>query len=194
MTDGTLAKVFGQRFAVHQAMHPGQDGSQLTATATPTPNVTLPQHPSGGEAVQPGLAERTRTRFRIAQVALVVQGLLIGVLGGVSLAWSMANLRFGTEGIPIFFLLVTPAHGGLLLTGGALAVLACLGRWTTVGFSVIAAASWATLTVVCAIECSRHIPGALGFDAHDTLLYAALAAYNLAVCLLLAPALRERPA
>jgi hypothetical protein len=175
-------------------MHPGQDDVQLTATPTPTTNMTLPQRPSGGETAHSRLGDGVRTRFRIAHVALVTQGLAIGVLGGVSLAWSMANLRFGTEGIPIFFLLVTPAHGGLLLTGGALAVLACLGRWTTVGFSVIAAASWATLTVVCAIECSRHIPGALGFDAHDTLLYAALAVYNLAVCLLLAPALRERAA
>jgi len=175
-------------------MHPGQDGSQLTATTTPPPNVTLPQRSSGGEVAHPGLAERVRTRFRIAHVALVVQGLAIGVLGGVSLAWSMANLRFGTEGIPILFLLVTPMHGGLLLTGGALAVLACLGRWTTVGFSVVAAVTWAALTAVSAVEAARHAPGALGFDPHDTLLYAALAVYNLAVCLLLAPALRERAA
>jgi hypothetical protein len=173
-------------------MHPGQDDVQLTAA--PTPNVTLPQRPSDGETAHPRRGDGARARFRIAQVALVTQGLAIGVLGGVSLAWSMANLRFGTEGIPIFFLLVTPAHGGLLLTGGALAVLACLGRWTTVGFSVVAAAGWAALTVVCAIECARHLPGALGFDAHDTLLYAALAVYNLAVFLLLAPVLRERPA
>ena len=76
---------------------------------------------------------------------------------------------------------------GLLLACGALAVLACLGRWTTVGFAAIAAGGWAVLTIVCAVEASRHVPGMLGFDPRDTLLYGVLGAYNLAVCIWLAP-------
>src|SRR5258707_15896288 len=98
------------------------------------------------EAAPRGLVEQVNSRFRIAHRALLGQGLVIGVLGGVALAWSMANLRFGTEGIPLLGLAVTPLHGGLLLAGGALAVLACLGRWTTVGFSALAAGGWAALT------------------------------------------------
>ena len=135
------------------------------------------------------VVEHASSRFRIAHVALLGQGLVIGVLGGVALAWSMANLRFGTEGIPLLGFAVTPLHGGILLAGGVLAVLACLGRWTTVGFSAIAAGGWVTLTIVCAVECSRHVPGVLGFDPRDTLLYGLLGAYNLLVCIWLVPTL-----
>jgi hypothetical protein len=131
-------------------------------------------------------------RFRVAHLALLGQGLFIGILGGFALAWSMANLHFGPEGMPVFGLAVTPLHGGLLMACGSLAVLSCLGRWTTLGFSLIAAAGWATLTVVCAVEAAHHTPGILGFDPRDTLLYGALAIYNLALIGWLAPTLRDR--
>jgi hypothetical protein len=149
-----------------------------------------PRVPPAGAA--DGEAERrlhhTALRFRMAHIALLGQGLAIGVVGGFALAWSMAaNLRFGLEGIPVLGLTVTPLHGGLLMAGGALAVLACLGRWTTIGFAAIATVAWATLTVVCAVEAAHHAPGLLGFDPRDTLLYGVLGVYNLALCILLAP-------
>jgi hypothetical protein len=138
-------------------------------------------------------AAATKARFRVAHVALLGQGLVLGMLGGFALAWSMAaNLRFGREGIPVLCLLVTPAHGGLLLICGALAVLACLGRRTTVGFAVLALVGWGTLAVMSAVEAARHAPGALGFDHRDTVLYGVLAVYNLTLCVLLAPAVRDR--
>jgi hypothetical protein len=133
-----------------------------------------------------------KARFRIVHIALLGQGLVLGVLGGFALAWSMANLHFGTEGIPILCLLVTPVHGGLLLVGGALAVLACLGHWTTVGYSAIAVAGWGSLAVVSAVEAAHHAPGALGFDSRDTVLYGVLFAYNLTLSVLLLPAVREK--
>lgn len=139
-----------------------------------------------------GSRERAARRFRIAHVALLGQGLVIGILGGFALAWSMANLRFGPEGMPILGLAVTPLHGGLLMAGGSLAILACLGRWTTLGFSAIAAGGWVTLTIVCAVEAAHHVPGILGFDPRDTFLYGVLGAYNLALCLWLAPLLSKR--
>jgi hypothetical protein len=137
--------------------------------------------------------EREAARFRIAHVALLAQGLVIGILGGFALAWSMANLHFGPEGMPILGLSVTPLHGGLLMAGGSLAVLACLGRWTTLGFSLIAAGGWVTLTIVCAVEAAHHTPGILGFDPRDTMLYGVLGAYNLALCTWLAPTLSKKP-
>ena len=129
------------------------------------------------------------SRFRIAHVALVGQGLVIGILGGYAFAWSMANHRFGPEGMPVLGLAVTPMHGGLLMAGGSLAILACLGRLSTLGFSAIAAAGWVTLTIVCAVQAAHHAPGILGFDPRDTLLYGVLGAYNLALCAWLAPTL-----
>jgi hypothetical protein len=134
-------------------------------------------------------AERTAWRLRIAHLALLGQGIVIGVLGGFALAWSMANLPFGPDGSPILGLTLTPLHGALLVAGGALATLACLGRWTTVGFAAIAAGGWIALTIVCAIEAAHHAPGVLGFDPHDTVLYAALGVYNLALFTWLAPLL-----
>jgi hypothetical protein len=136
--------------------------------------------------------DRTTVRFRIAHLALLCQGIVIGVLGGFAVAWSMANLPFGPDGSPVLGLSVTPLHGALLLTGGALATLACLGRWTTVGFAAFAAAAWVTLTIVCAIEAAHHAPGVLGFDPRDTLFYGALAVYNLALFTWLVPFLRTR--
>ncbi len=133
--------------------------------------------------------ELAAARFRVAHIALLGQGLLIGVMGGFALAWSMANMHFGLEGIPVLGLTVTPLHGGLLMAGGALAILACLGRWATVGFSALATAGWAGLTAVCAVGVAHHAPGVLGFDPRDTLLYGVLGLYNLALCLLLAPTL-----
>ena len=152
--------------------------------------------PAEGEVVYSPSRPRQRrtrlTRFRVGQLGLLGQGLVLGMLGGFALAWSMANLRFGTEGIPVLCLLVTPAHGGLLLAGGALAVLASPGQWTTAGYSALAVAGWGVLTVVSAVEAAHHAPGALGFDSRDTMLYAGLAVYNLVLVVLVAPTVRAR--
>jgi hypothetical protein len=175
--------VIGHRYAVHVAVPSVSEPAQFAPTPTRPPS----EEAADGEMER---REHATSRFRIAHIALLGQGLAIGVVGGFALAWSMAaNLRFGREGIPVLGLAVTPLHGGLLMAGGALAILACLGRWTTVGFSAIAAGCWATLTMICAVEAAHHAPGLLGFDPRDTLLYGVLGAYNLALCIWLAPTL-----
>jgi hypothetical protein len=58
--------------------------------------------------------------FRAGRGLLMVEGLAIGVLGGVALAWSMGYTRFAADGIPMVGLKVTPPHAGLLLI---------VGRW-----------------------------------------------------------------
>src|SRR3954462_15090954 len=103
-----------------------------------------------------GAAGRAQFRFRLAHVALAAEGVGIGVLGGVALAWSVASLRFGAEGAPFLGLALTPLHGGLLMANGALAVLVCLGRRPTVVFSAVAAGGWAALAIVCAVQTARH--------------------------------------
>ena len=125
---------------------------------------------------------------RAGQGLLMVEGLAIGVLGGVALAWSMGYARFGADGMPMFGLKVTPPHAGLLLIVGTLALLACLGRRTALLFSALTAFGWAALTVVCTLKVAHHTPGVLGFDPRDSLLYGALCAYNLVTssCLALA--------
>jgi hypothetical protein len=126
--------------------------------------------------------------FRAGQGLLMVEGLVIGVLGGVALAWSMGYARFGADGMPMLGLKVTPPHAALLLIVGTLALLACLGRRTALIFSTLTAFGWAALTIVCALKVAHHAPGVLGFDPRDSLLYGALCAYNLmtSCCLALA--------
>ena len=116
----------------------------------------------------------------------MVEGLAIGVLGGVALAWSMGYTRFAADGIPMIGLKVTPSHAGLLLIVGTLALLACLGRRAAFIFSALTACGWAALTIVCALKAAHHAPGVLGFDPRDSLFYGALSAYNLVTALALA--------
>jgi hypothetical protein len=132
-----------------------------------------------------------RLRSRTGRGLLMVEGLTIGVLGGVALAWSMGYAPFGADGMPMLGLRVTPPHAGLLLIAGTLALLACLGRRTALIFSALTAFGWAALTIVCALKVAHHTPGVLGFDPRDSLLYGALCAYNLVTSSCLALALFE---
>ena len=106
----------------------------------------------------------------------MVEGLVIGVLGGVALAWSTGHTRFGADGMPMLGLRVTPQHAWLLLVAGALTLLACLGRRTVLIFSTFTAIGWAGLTIVCTLKVAQHAPGVLGFDPRDSLLYGTLCA------------------
>ncbi len=129
--------------------------------------------------------------FRAAHAALLAEGLAIAGVGGVALALSKAGVRFGGEGMPLLGLALTPLHGGLLIVSGVLAVLVCLGQWSTVVFAVVAGAGWLALAVVCAVHTAHGTPGILGFDARDTVLYVVLGVYNLAVFVWLVPTLRS---
>jgi hypothetical protein len=140
-----------------------------------------------GDTTRP--AEDDRLSSRAGQGLLMVEGLVIGVLGGVALAWSMGYTRFGADGIPMLGLKVTPPHAGLLLVVGTLALLSCLGPRAALVFSALTALGWATLTFVCASNVAHHAPGVLGFDPRDSFVYGVLSAYNLVTSVLLALAL-----
>jgi len=162
----------------------------------PTPIPVTPMHDSLVRVAadrQAREGERERLRFRVGQGLLVVEGLALGVLGGVAVAWSMGYTRFGADGIPMFGLKVTPLHAGLLLTVGAVALLACLGQRTAFVFSALSACGWAALTVICALKVAHHAPGVLGFDPRDNLFYGALSAYNLVTSCCLAVPLFKAP-
>jgi hypothetical protein len=122
----------------------------------------------------------------------MIEGLVIGVLGGVALAASMGLARFDADGMPMLGLKVTPPHAALLLIVGTLALLTCLGRRSAVIFSALTAFGWAALAIVCSLKAAQHAPGVLGFDPRDSLLYGALSAYNFATSLLLALTLVRR--
>jgi hypothetical protein len=165
-------------------------GSAVSIERRSTAAQDLPDTPASPELPRRLVAatsatEHERLRSRAGRGLLLVEGLVIGVLGGVALAWSMGFTRFSPDGFPVLGLKVTPSHAGLLLIAGTLAVLACLGRRTALAFSVFTACGWAVLTVICALNVSRHAPGPLGFDPGDSFLYGGLSVYNLATALLL---------
>lgn len=144
-----------------------------------------------GMPVPPTLSppEPEPRRTGVGRGLLTVEGLAIGVLGGVALASSMGYARFDADGMPMLGLKVTPPHAALLLVVGTLALLACLGRRTALVFTALTAFGWAALTIVCAFNAAHHAPGVLGFDPRDSFLYGALSAYNLVTSFLLALAL-----
>ncbi|WP_041312550.1 hypothetical protein [Mycobacterium sp. JS623] len=144
---------------------------------------------AAGDAMQP--TEKDGLSSRAGQGLLMVEGLVIGVLGGVALAWSMGYSSFGADGIPMLGLKVTPLHAGLLLIVGTMALLACLGRRAALIFSTLTGFGWAALTFVCASNVAHHAPGVLGFDPRDSFLYGVLSAYNLVTSVLLALALSK---
>ena len=117
----------------------------------------------------------------------------MGIFGGAGLAWSMANPHFGAAGAPIMWLRVTPLHCSLLLVIGVLTVFASFGRSAPM-FNRIAALGWLVVTVVCIVATANHNPGPLGFDSRDTVLYAVLTAYNVALMAWFAFPTRSTPA
>jgi hypothetical protein len=177
--------------AEHSAAAPADRRGRAMRAQRPTRSSVIPLNdsvvrPAAEDTTQRREGEGGRLRFRAGQGLLLVEGLALGVLGGVALAWSMGFTRFGADGMPMLGLKVTPLHAGLLLTAGALALLACLGRRTAFVFSALAACGWAALAIVCALEVAHHTPGVLGFDPRDSLFYGALSAYNLVTALFLA--------
>ncbi len=180
-------KTRAEHNATAPAERPGRASGMRWSARTP---VALSNHhlvrPATVEATERQEGVRGRWRLRAGRGLIVVEGLALGVLGGVALASSMGYARLGADGMPMLGLKVTPLHAGLLLIFGALALLSCLGRRTVFLFSALAACGWAALAIVCVFEVAHHTPGVLGFDPRDSLFYGALSAYNLVTALFLA--------
>lgn len=180
-------KTRAEHNAAAPAERPGRATGMRWSARTPvTPVNDRPVRPAAVEATPRQDGEHRPWRLRAGQGLIVAEGLALGVLGGVALASSMGYSRLGADGVPMLGLKVTPLHAGLLLTVGALALLACLGRRTAFVFSALAACGWAVLASICALEVAHHTPGVLGFDPRDSLFYGALSAYNVVTALFLA--------
>ena len=71
-----------------------------TRTSVAPVNDSLVRRAADDTASRPE-AERGALRVRAGQGMLILQGLTLGVLGGVALAWSMGFTRFGADGTPL---------------------------------------------------------------------------------------------
>ena len=135
------------------------------------------------------------SHWRTGRRLLVAQGVIVGVCGGVGLAWAIAGEGARpAAGVALVGVSVSPVQAATLLGFGLLAVVAGVSRRAGVIFSGLAAVSWLVLMIICTVAAAHHAPGPMGFDLRDSLLYAALAAYNFGLLMWLSADALEGPA
>ena len=135
------------------------------------------------------------SHWRTGRRLLVAQGVIVGIWGGVGLAWAMAGAGARpAAGVALLGLRVSPVQAATLLGFGMLAAVVGIWRRAGVIFSGLAAVSWLILMIICTVAAAHHAPGPMGFDLRDSLVYAALAAYNFGLLMWLSADVLEGPA
>lgn len=134
------------------------------------------------------------SHWRSGRIFLLSQGVLTGILGAAAVGWAIASPLAEPTRIPLLGLRFSLLHGAMLLGYAALACLASMSRRAALWFTAVALAVWFALTVTCAVATTHHVPGPLGFDLPDMLLYAVLVAYNTGLLLWLNADAIEGPA
>jgi hypothetical protein len=135
------------------------------------------------------------SRWRTGRRFLVAEGVIVGALGGIGLAWAMAGaVAPPSAGVAFLGLNIAVVEAATLLGFGVLAVIAALSRCAGVIFTGLAAMAWLVLTILCTDAAVHRAPGAMGFDLRDSLVYAALTAYNFGVYTWLSADALEGPA
>jgi hypothetical protein len=112
-------------------------------------------------------------RFRTGRVVIVLEGLLLLGLG----IWGLAAASGGPAppaGAPVGLLQLTPAHAGLLLGTGVLALVCCARRRSALAFVTVQSVGYLALFLIGLVDAARPIPTALGFDYTDAILHGAL--------------------
>ncbi|MFZ0834073.1 MAG: hypothetical protein WAM92_13515 [Mycobacterium sp.] len=133
------------------------------------------------------------SHWRMGRILMLLQGILIGALGAVAVGRAIADSTEPAE-IALLGLRITLLHGSVLLAYGALACLASLSRRAALWFTALAASLGFAMVIVSAAAAYYDAPGPMGFDLRDTLLYAVLAAYNIALMIWLNADAIEGPA
>src|SRR3981081_1112643 len=95
-------KTRAEHNAAAPAERPGRaTGMRWSAQTPATPVDDRPVRPTAVEATSRQEGARGRWRLRAGRGLIVVEGLALGVLGGVALASSMGYARFGADGMPM---------------------------------------------------------------------------------------------
>jgi hypothetical protein len=140
-------------------------------------------------------ASGNSSRWRTGRRLLVAEGVIVGAFGGIGLAWAMANAgTTPSAGVALLGLNISALQAVTLLGFGVLAVIASVWRRTGVIFTGLAAVTWLVFMILCTVAAAHRAPGAMGFDLRDSLIYAALAAYNLGLFMWLSADALEGPA
>ncbi len=134
------------------------------------------------------------SHYRLGRRALIGEGVLLALFGGIAIAEMPTQPRLGSAGVMLLGLRVTPMQAGVLAAFGIVAVLSAFTRRSAVWFSGVAATASMALTIWAAVAAAHGHPGPMGFDARDCVLYGVLGAYNLGLLIYLNPDEIEGPA
>jgi hypothetical protein len=141
----------------------------------------------------PGLTSGLRrvptdpSRFRSGRWFLLAEGALVSAFGGAGLVAAALYPHAGPTGAPVLGLASTPAHSGLLLAFGLVAIAAVGNRRAAVTVTALSAVAYLMLLFFSSVATARTMPTPMGFHAADILLHGVLAMVNLALLMWLIP-------
>ncbi|MEY8014153.1 DUF4383 domain-containing protein [Mycobacterium servetii] len=125
--------------------------------------------------------------FRSGRWWVLAEGVLVAALGVAGLVSAARHPHAGPTGAPVLGLATTPAHSGMLLAFGVVAVGSVGNRRAAVTVTGFSAAAYTILLFVGAVAATHRTPTPLGFHAADVVLHGVLAVVNLGLLMWLAP-------
>ncbi|MGH3783599.1 MAG: DUF4383 domain-containing protein [Pseudonocardiaceae bacterium] len=131
--------------------------------------------------------------FRTGRVVLLAEGAALAVLGVWGLIAAAAYPAAGPAGAPVLVLALTPAHSGVLLGFGVLAVASAWWRRSALIVTGVEAVAFLLLFAIGTVASARSAPGPLGFDPGDSVLHLIFMALNLALLMWLGAETLEGP-
>ncbi|OBK47750.1 hypothetical protein A5655_07005 [Mycobacterium sp. 1081908.1] len=126
-------------------------------------------------------------RFHSGRWFLLIEGVLVSAFGIAGLVSAALHPHAGPTGAPVLGLTSTPAHSGLLLAFGVVAIAAVGKRRAAVTVTAVSAVGYTMLLFFSSVATARRVPTPLGFHAADVLLHGVLAVINLALLMWLIP-------
>lgn len=126
-------------------------------------------------------------RFHSGRWFLLAEGAAVSAFGVAGLVSAALSPHAGPTGAPVLGLASTPAHSGLLLAFGIVAIAAVGSRRAAVTVTALSALGYTMLLFFSSVATARRIPTPMGFHAADILLHGVLAVVNLALLMWLIP-------
>lgn len=126
-------------------------------------------------------------RFHSGRWFLLIEGVLVSAFGIAGLVSAAMHPHAGPTGAPVLGLTSTPAHSGLLLAFGVVAIAAVVHRRAAVTVTAVSAVGYTMLLFFTSVATARRVPTPMGFHAADILLHGILAVVNLALLMWLIP-------
>ncbi len=136
---------------------------------------------------------RSPSHFRTGRVVLLIEGAVLAILGVWGLIAASVQPTADPAGASVLVLALTPAHSGILLGFGVLAVLSAWWRRSALIITGTLTVAFFLLFAIGTVASARSAPGPLGFDPADSVLHVIFMALNLALLMWLAAETLEGP-